>query len=190
MILIIIPVYRMGGVMSDLFDRVTSDQDVFKKLLSKIPGFSGYIKREDRRASDKILRDTIADRFEELWQKVSSLQRDFISQGEIGYIDDLEAAAIKLRQFIDRIRTAAYGYSPFFDAIKINEEELAKVYQFDLELLNLVDEVNHAIENVETSVGTDGLPASIRNLTAISQKCLDAFNQRSETMIGGVESGI
>jgi len=35
--------------MSDLFDQVTSDQDPIKKLMSKIPGFKGYIERATRR---------------------------------------------------------------------------------------------------------------------------------------------
>ena len=61
--------------MDDLFDRVTSEQDIFKKLLSKIPGFKGYIERTNRRSSDKLLRDLIADRFEEQWKAISALQR-------------------------------------------------------------------------------------------------------------------
>lgn len=172
--------------MGDLFDRVTADRDVFKNLLSKLPGFNGYFDRQDRRASDKILREAIAARFEELWQRISSLQRDFISQGQIEYVDDLEGAAIKLRQFIDRVRTAAYGYAGFFDPVKIRKEELSQVYQYDLALLKSVDEVGRAIDNVESSVGTDGLPAAIRNLRALAQQTVETFDKRTEAMIGGV----
>lgn len=172
--------------MGDLFDRVTADRDVFKNLLSKLPGFNGYFDRQDRRASDKILREAIAARFEELWQRISSLQRDFISQGQIEYVDDLEGAAIKLRQFIDRVRTAAYGYAGFFDPVKIRKEELSQVYQYDLALLNSVDEVGRAIDNVESSIGTDGLPAAIRNLRALAQQTVETFDKRTEAMIGGV----
>lgn len=174
--------------MSDLFDRVTGDQDIFKKILSKVPGFSGYIERQNRRAADKILRETIADRFEEQYQHISSLQTELIKQGGIGSVDDLEGAAIKLRQFIDRIRTASYGYSGFFDAVKINQEELAQVYQYDLSLLNLVDQVTKAVDNVEASLGTDGLPAAIRNVTSLARQAVQAFDRRSEAMKGGVET--
>lgn len=170
--------------MSDIFDKVTGDQDPIKKILAKIPGFKGYIERGDRRMSDKLLRDTIADDFEALNQRVSSLQRDLISQGEIGYLDDLEAAAIKLRQFIDRVRTASYGYAGLFDAIKIKEDELAQVYEYDNALLALSDQVRSAIDNVETSIGTEGLDAAIRHLITVSQQCVDAFNKRSEVMKG------
>ncbi len=99
--------------MSEIFDQVTGDQDPLTKLLGKIPGFKGYVERQSRRASDKLLRTMIADHFEALWQRISGLQKELINEGEIAYIDDLESAAIKLRQFIDRVRTASYGYSAF-----------------------------------------------------------------------------
>jgi hypothetical protein len=173
--------------MSDLFEQVTGYQDIFKKLLSKIPGFKGYVERTNRRMADKMLRSEVAERYEEQWQRISSLQRDLIAQGEIGLIDDLEAASVKFRQFIDRVRTATYGYSSFFEAAKVNEEELARMYQYDLTLLELVEEVKHSIDNVETSIGSDGLPASIRALINLAQRCVDAFNRRGEVMRGGTE---
>ncbi len=173
--------------MSDIFERVLSEQDPIKKILAKIPGFKGYIERGDRRMSDKILREKVADEFGTLYQRISGLQRDFISQGELNYVDDLEASALKLRQFIDRVRTASYGYAGLFDAIKIKQEELTQVYQYDLALLELSDEVRSAIDNVETSMGTEGLEAAIRHLTSVSQQCVDAFNKRSEVMQGITE---
>lgn len=170
--------------MSDLFEKVTADQDIFKRILSKVPGFSGYIERSNRRSSDKLLRETIAARFEEIWQHISSLQRDLISRGGIAYIDDFEAAALKIRQFTDRVRTASYGYSGLFDAKKINEAELANLYHYDLAMLELVDQVNGAVDNVEAAIGTDGLPAAIRNLTTLARQCVETFDRRSEAILG------
>jgi hypothetical protein len=170
--------------MSDIFERVTGEQDFIKKILAKVPGFKGYIERGDRRMSDKLLRENIANEFETHYQRISSLQRDLLNQGGIEYLDDMEAAALKLRQFIDRVRTASYGYAGLFDAIKIKEEELGQVYQYDYALLALSDDVRTAIDNVETSIGTEGLDAAIRHLISISQQCVDAFNKRSEVMKG------
>ncbi len=171
--------------MSDqIYDKVDSDLDPFKKIASKIPGFGGYIERQKRRDSDKLLRETIADRFDQQYQRISSLQRDLISEGEIGYVDDLEASAIKLRTFSDRVRRATRGYSGLFDAVKINEEELALLYQYDAQMLDLVDEVSRAIDNVEASIGSDGLPASIRHLKSVSQQCIDVYDRREEVILG------
>jgi len=170
--------------MSDFFDAVAEDRDPIKKLLSRIPGFKGYIERSDRRQSDKLLRETIANEYEAQYQRISGLQRALISQGGLAYIDDLENASIKLRQFIDRVRTASYGYAGLFDAIKIKEEELSAIYQYDAALLEKVNTVSAAIDNVDASIGTDGLPASIRNLISVSQECVDIFNKRSEAFKG------
>jgi hypothetical protein len=174
--------------MSDILGRIRDEQDIFGKLLGKLPGFNGYFDREQRRSADKLLRETVAARYEEQWRRISALQRDLISQGGLAYVDDLEGAAIKLRQFIDRVRTAAYGYAGFFDAVKINSDALEKLYQYDLWMLSLVDEVGRAIDNVEASLGTDGLPASIRHLTSLAQASVEAYQKRSEAILGGAEA--
>ncbi|MEI8132452.1 MAG: hypothetical protein WCG34_08460 [Leptolinea sp.] len=170
--------------MSDLFDKVTSSQDIFKKILGKIPGFGGYIERENRRSADKLLRDNIASRFEEVWKRISDVQKDLVNQGAIEYLDDMESSAVKFRQFIDRVRNASYGYSGLFDAVKINEAELALVYQYDLEMLNLADEANRAVDNVESSIGSEGLPAAIRNLNSQATIAVKTFNKRAEIVLG------
>lgn len=169
--------------MSDeIYQTVDSDMDIFKKIASKIPGFGGYIERQKRRDSDKLLRETVANRFEEQWQRVSALQRDFISTGDIAHVDDLERAAIKMRTFADRLRRATRGYSGLFDAVKINEEELAQIYQYDAAMLDLVDEVGRAIDNVEASVGSEGLPAALRNLQNVTQQCIQVYDRRAEVV--------
>ena len=166
--------------MGDLLERVMAQRDALKKLIAKLPGFKGYYERADGRSADKLLRETISDKFQAQWARLSSIQRELIAGGHIEVMDEIETGAIRLRQFIDRVKTAAYGYSGLFDATKINEAELDKVYQYDLTLLELADEIASAIDNLEASIGSDGLPAAIRNVDHKTQDCLDALNQRSE----------
>jgi hypothetical protein len=172
----------MSDLKDQIYQKVTNSMDIFKKISSKIPGFKGYVERQNRRDSDKLIRDTVYRRFRELEDRVSGLQVDFMNQGEIKYNDDLEAAAIRLRTFADRVRTAPRGYSSLFEAIKINEPELAKLYEYDATLLDKTDEVSRAIDNVQASVGTDGLPAAIRNLQTISDECIKAYERRQEVL--------
>ncbi len=170
--------------MSDIFDKVAQNHDWFKKLGDKIPGFKGLIERGDRRMADKILREQIANDYEAQYQRLSGIQRDLISQGGIEYMAKLENAALKIRQFIDRIRNASYGYAGVFDAVKVNEEELAQGYEYDAYLYSLKDSVERALDNLEASIGGEGLDASIRNLTAVVQGVLDALNKRSDHFKG------
>ena len=174
----------MADEKEQIYGKVTEDMDPFKKILNKVPGFAGYIERQKRRDSDKMLREYLFDQFRELESRVSRLQRDFISQGEIQYVDDLEATAIKLRTFADRIKTAARGYSGLFDAVNVNEAELTQIYEYDAAMLDLVDEVSRAIDNVESSIGTEGLPAALRHLETEAEECVQAFNNRENVILG------
>jgi hypothetical protein len=173
---------KMSDIKDDLFQKITGSMDIFKKIASKIPGFKGYIERQNRRDSDKLLRDTIYRRFRELEGRISDLQVEFINQGEIKYTDDLERAALRLRTFADRVRTAPRGYSSLFEAVKINEEELAQLYEFDAALMDKSEEVGRAIDNIQASVGTDGLPAAIRNLQTLSKDCVKTYERRQEVV--------
>jgi hypothetical protein len=173
----------MSELGDQIFSKITNSKDLLTNLGSKIPGFSGYIERQERRNSDKLLRETIAARFDEQRRRVTELQNEFISEGELTYLDDLEKAALRLQTFADRIKTAARGYSGFFDAVKINEEELLKLLQYDNALLAKSEDVARAIDHVQASIGTDGLKASIRNLQAVAQDCIDAFNKREEILL-------
>jgi hypothetical protein len=171
--------------MSDFFEKVTSQTDPFKKLIGFIPGFGGYIERQNRRDADKLLRDTVALRFEELWKRTSNLQTELVSNGSIQYVDDLEKAAIQLRTFIDKISTAPRGYSGLFDAVKINEKELEALYQFDLAFFELAEQVGRALDNVEASLADESaLPAAIRNLTSLSRLAVETYNKRTEALTG------
>src|SRR5512144_3130322 len=112
--------------MAEFFEKVTGEQDIFRKLSSYIPGFSGYVERSNRRAADKLLRETVARRFESLYTRASALQTELVNAGKLAYLDDMESAVVKIQTFRDKVATATYGYSGFFDAVKINQEQLAK----------------------------------------------------------------
>ena len=170
--------------MSDLFDQVTSDQDIFKKIASHIPGFKGYIERQNRRAADKLLRKQVALRYDELYNRASRLQKDVADAGEIPLLDDMESIATRLRTFMDKIKTASYGYSGFFDAVKINEEELAKLYTFDAAFFDLAGQISSGLDNLEASIGTDGLKAAIRNVKSLARQAVENFERRYEVIAG------
>lgn len=171
--------------MDDFFQKVTSQQDPFRKLASYIPGFGGYIERENRRDADKVLRDTVARRFEEQWKRVSQLQSDLVSNGMLAHVDDMEKAAIKLRTFIDKITTAPRGYSGLFDAVKINEAELTAIYQFDVAFFDLAEQVGRGVDNVEQTLNDEaGLPAAIRNIVALARLAVETYEKRSEVVTG------
>jgi hypothetical protein len=170
--------------MSDLFDTVKGGQDIFKKLLSYIPGFSGYIERTNRRAADKLLREQVALKYSELAARTSRMQKDIADAGQIDLLDDIDSVGLKLRTFSDRIKNASYGYSGFFDAVKINEKELEKIYTFDAAFFMLADQVSSGLDNVEAAVAGDGLKAAIRAVNDLARQAGETYDRRYETITG------
>jgi hypothetical protein len=168
--------------MADLYDKIKDSQGLLGKIASMIPGFSGYMARETRREADKMLRETVANRYGEQLNRISDLQVQLITSGGIDWVDDLQDAATRLQRFIDMVRTAAYGYSGLFDAVKVNEPELAKLYNFDLALLENAAKVAAAIDNVEASVGGEGMPAAVRHLSSVMGEANTAYERRKEVL--------
>lgn len=171
--------------MTDMYQNVSDQMDPLTKLVSLVPGFSGYVKRENRRAADKLIRDAVANRYEELWKRLSNTQSELVSAGKLEYVDDIEKAAIQLRTFIDKIRTAPRGYAGVFDAVKINEKELEQLYNFDLAFFEAAAEIGRGLDHVEASTGDESaLPAAIRNITTLARQTVETYNRRLETITG------
>ncbi len=174
--------------MSDLFETVKGGQDIFKKLLSYIPGFNGYVERTNRRAADKLLRDQVALKYTELAGRASHLQKDIADAGQIDFLDEMDNVSLKLRTFSDRIKNASYGYSGFFDAVKINEKELAQIYTFDSAFFELGEQINRGLDTVEASVGGEGLKSAIRSVNDLARQVGETYDRRYQIITGSGET--
>ena len=171
--------------MENLSDLVSSGKSGLQKLWEKIPGIKGYEKLEDRRDTDKIVRENIAQRFSEQWTRISAIEKDLAKGAGIMYLSDLESAALKIRQFADRIKTAAYGYAGLADAVKVDDIALQQLYDYDLYLFDLADSVKGSVDKVEDAVAAnDGIDAAIKDLNKVAQECVTALNRRAEVKLG------
>src|SRR3972149_824078 len=132
--------------MADLTGKIKDQRGGFVKLLSKIPGFKGYMEKETRRDADKLIRDVLARRFTGQQRRMADIQNELIPGGGFEYVDDVEGAAVKLRTFIDRVKTAPRGYAGLFDAVQVKEDQLEQIYNFDNQLLSEVDNLAAAID--------------------------------------------
>ncbi|NMC00361.1 MAG: hypothetical protein GYA35_08800 [Thermoanaerobaculaceae bacterium] len=126
-----------------------SEKNFFEKVLDAVPGLSGYRKREDRRTTDKRLREYLAGRIDNARKKIADLKLDYTNEGRLSELDNLGRLERKLTKIGDSIRFANYGYSGLFDQLKIKEEELDVLYNHDLKFIE-------AVEKLEKSVSEKG----------------------------------
>jgi hypothetical protein len=95
-------------------------------------------------------------------------------------VDDLETIVIKIRTFIDRIRHAAYGYSSFFSALKIDADVLDKIYDYDQALLGGVDIIGNTMETLATAEDPEQIKALIADLKEHAQDIVTKADQRKD----------
>lgn len=171
--------------MTDPLSKITSQEDLLGKIRGFLSGFVGYLDRENRREADRMLRETVAQRFEQQWSRISEVQRELVSAGQLKDVGALEAAAIKLRALVDRVEGAASGYAGFFDAVRIRREELEKLYAYDLELLQKAEVLRTAVDELIAATQGEDLPAAIQRVAVVSQDAVDMFDRRHEAMMEG-----
>ena len=158
-----------------------------ESLLSKLPSYHGYKEKEDRRASDKLLREHVADQLDEQRRQLTELQRDLLEGGGLLLVDDLERAVTKVQNLADRVRTASYGYAGLFDEVKVKEEDLDALYDFDESMLRHVSAIQSAIDALAAAMDASGdVKAAIRGVISAAEEANATWRKRESAITGAV----
>lgn len=167
-----------------LLDNVKDEMSGFEKLVAKIPGYKGYKEKELRREADKLLREAIAARMRTVKKGLNALQQDMVSEGKYDLLDEAESAATQLQTFIDRVRTATYGYGGLFDAVRIKEDDLDRVYQFDEALMSYADRIEGAVERAREGLAGEEARALVLMIRDITREANATFDERQDVLRG------
>src|SRR6266436_8844037 len=130
--------------MDPILDKARAGQNALERLMNSIPGFKGYREKVLRRDADRLQREHLALRLEQGKKALNRIAADISRGGDLDVINDVETARKRLDKVANRLRYAERGYSGFFDAVKVDETVLAKVYELDLSLLEGIEAVRAA----------------------------------------------
>lgn len=171
-------------MLGDLTEKIQSSQDKFEQLVAKIPGYAGYKQKEQRREADELLRLHVARQYEELLDRLNRLQYQLTDQGDLSGMMVLERAVSKLQLLIDRIRTASYGYAGLFDALKVDEDVLDRLYEFDQNMLAGVDTLSAMLDEL-TDIVNNAHPATeaANKLIGELERLHRTFGERQEVIL-------
>lgn len=171
--------------MGDIYEKVKESRTALEKLLDFIPGWSGYQERQTRRKADQLLRQTLAEKLADQRRRLDVAQKELINHGRMDLVDDVGSAVTQLQTFIDRIRFASYGYSGLFDAAKVNQAELERVYNFDAALVEYVERLDAANDRLREAIPSgQGLVETIRIIQDICREANSTFDQREHLILG------
>ncbi len=170
--------------MQDLRQKVTDSQQTLKKLASSIPGFGGYLQKENRRDADKLLRLALARQLDEQRGRLKELSVQMVGAGNLKAVGDLDRATVKLQTLIDKAKTATYGHASFFDAIRVQETQLDALYTYDNSMLQGVPLLANALTAVGGAVkAKEGVDAAMEGLFASIDQLSTAWSQRQDVIL-------
>jgi hypothetical protein len=123
-------------------------------VLRYIPGFRGYLEKEYRRESDRLLRGWMADRLRQCKRVMDRLARDLLEAQQIAILPQIDRLRGRMDTLLGRIEGAMAGYSGFFDFVRVDEHLLDRIYEHDLALMQQIEALTQKIESWQ--VGDSG----------------------------------
>lgn len=153
-----------GNPMSDGLESAKERRNLLERLGAKIPGFKGFQDRELRRDVDKLQREHLAEEVGAIKRAVRDKAGAFTDAGRLDELRDLDRLERRLDGLSQAVRFADYGMSGLFDAVKIGEEELDRLYRFDLSLLEDLGALKGAVAAIPSPGDADAGAAASRAL--------------------------
>jgi hypothetical protein len=129
----------------DLRQQVEGDRGVLKRLQLLIPGFRGYRQGEDIREADSFLRIQVADKVRNARATIENARAGLTNAGQFQVLNDLSPLHANLWQLEGEIRHAEQGYTGISPAVRINPQQLDRLYEYDYGFAQAADQLNEAL---------------------------------------------
>lgn len=161
--------------MDEAMEQARRARNLVERLGARIPGFAGYLQRELRRDMDERVRRHLAAQLDRARREVAAVVADLpLQAGEL--LERLGRLEKELDGLAQRLRAAGAGYAGLFDALKVGEDELVRLYQLDAGLAEDVQALLAAVEQRK-----EGWEAELERLVA----CLgQALEERPRVLAG------
>ena len=118
-------------------ERVQESERLLERLMLILPGFRGYKLKEQRREADRIVRSYIYDSLEHSRDDLMTCFQTLTDNKLSELIEPMNRLIAKLDRVAEKVNHASYGYTGFFDSVRIEEPDLDRMVGFDTQLMDL-----------------------------------------------------
>ncbi|MBU0477533.1 hypothetical protein KKC91_03070 [bacterium] len=132
----------------DKIEKRVEKLSFLEKIGAVIPGFIRYARRGKRREADRLLRESISSMLKEQEHRLGSLCEVLAKEDKMDLLRRVNSIQKKIAKAADRVRYATYGASGLFDLSQVGKQELDKLYKFDAELVEEVEQIKDIIEEI------------------------------------------
>ena len=154
------------------------ESNILDKIGRLIPGYTGYAIRDDKRNTDKITRELIANSILQSENLIVLHQKELLNNNEIQHAKEWETVRKPLNTLYSKIKHTTYGESSFFSENQLKEEELNSIYSFDLEITEITASIAKTVKEEINDIESIGFVIKqIRNIEILIAERLNFINQ-------------
>jgi len=170
-----------------VFKRVEEELSGFEKIMKYIPGYRGYKEKEIRRETDKLVRGKVAAYVGSGIEKLGRAIRSTTEEKAFDKVKKMDRLNMMLTKITEKITHAPHGYAGMFDAIKVKEDDLDNLINFDASLTETAQKIDEACSSIlkATKQGQfDSLDDSIGQVDTLTEQIESLLAKREETLLG------
>ncbi|HRE40259.1 MAG TPA: hypothetical protein PLG90_02920 [Ignavibacteria bacterium] len=168
--------------MSDLqskLDLIKSKESFLEKIKRYIPGYNGYVNRDNARELDTQLRNKLAISLESNKTALKNALSSLSKNKKLFESQDLDKLDKKNDNAIAKLKSASRGYSGAFDIVKIKEEKLNQIYEFDNALFSEIEIINSSFNEIESNaMANTDIKSPVEKASQALDNLLSKFDQR------------
>jgi hypothetical protein len=174
---------QKNGTLSN----VQGQMRLSERIAAFIPGFRGYKEKEIRRESDKLIRNHLTLKLFADKNDLRELSQKLADRRYFDVMTDMDRLQAKMDRVVEKVNHASYGYSGFFDAVKVKEDSLDRMIAFDNKLLDGINDLTAQISTFKAdfaSGNTSNLKTDVQAVTDKVEAFEDTFDSRQEIILG------
>jgi hypothetical protein len=172
---------------TDTLSNVQGQMSLPEKIAAFVPGFRGYKEKELRRESDRLIRNHLYLKLSLEKTDLREIEQKLADRRYFDVLTDMDRLLAKMDRVVEKINHASYGYSGFFDAIKVREDNLDHMIDFDSKLIDGVNALTTEIDAFKADLAsgvTTNLKTRVQNVTDKLESLENTFDQRNEVILG------
>jgi hypothetical protein len=170
----------------DIRQQVEANRGAIKKLQLLIPGLRGYRNKEDLRVSDELLRNQVADKLDRAKANMQLLRSRMAMNNDLTNITTVGSLMAQLQTLSGEVRHAAQGYAGWVAPIRIDENKLNALYEYDFAFVNQVFQLDEATNPHNLNYDSSAL-GSIQNSLAQFSRTVSDLSQKWSRRIDMIE---
>ena len=175
-----------GSPPVDIREKVDSDRGILKRLQLLIPGFRGYRQGEDIRAADSFIRIQVADRIKNARLTIEGSRSALSNANLFQALNDLAPVIADLLRLEGEVRFAEQGYTGFTPAVRINPQQLDRLYEYDYGFVQAADQLNQTVAPLP-SLATGSNPSGVTALVTATRGQVNQLEQAFKARIQVIE---